>query len=158
MRSKRRRQRKKYLDSSVKKLFILAIVKGIPETRQNVKAILDALKLENVKFNFFIATDLKLQNILLGIQSGSSSFPCGYCESQRPFGVKALMRTLDRIRQLAKEFGDKGGILKDAKEFKNAIHDPLLSGDGSQHIWHLLPIPELHLFIGIGRWKLSSIT
>ena len=72
---KKRKRRRKYLDSSVKKLFILAIVKGVPETRDNVNAILTALNLKKLRFDFCLATDLKLQNIAVGIQSGSSTYP-----------------------------------------------------------------------------------
>ena len=93
---RKRKRRRKYLDSSVKKLFILAIVSGIPETYENVKAILSALKLEDLKFDFCLATDMKLQNIAVGIQSGSSMYPCAYCESARPFTIKAMLRTLGK--------------------------------------------------------------
>ena len=74
----RRRSRKsaKYLDTSVKKLFILAIVKDIPETHHNVEKILSELGLQNVKFDFCLVTDMKLQNILCGMQSGSAKHPC----------------------------------------------------------------------------------
>ena len=80
----------------MKKLFILAIESGIPETYENVKAILSALKLEDLKFDFCLATDMKLQNIAVGIQSGSSMYPCAYCESARPFTIEAMLRTLGK--------------------------------------------------------------
>ena len=80
----------------MKKLFILAIVYGIPETRKNVEKILSALKLDDLKFDFILATDMKLQNLSIGIQSGSSTYPCAYCESPRPFDTEGMLRTLGK--------------------------------------------------------------
>ena len=150
--SRKRRRSNKFLDSSVKKLFILAIVKGIPETRENVKTILKALKLENVKFDFCLATDMKLQNITVGIQANSSKHPCAYCEAPRPFDTKGMLRTLGRLRQLCKEFHEFGGGKKEnAKDYCNVVHEPLIDGDDETLILLLLPIPELHLLLGIGN-------
>ena len=55
------RKKAKFLDSSVKKLFILAIVQGIPESHDNVDSIMSALNLEDAKFDFCLTTDMKLQ-------------------------------------------------------------------------------------------------
>ena len=149
-RSRSRRKRAKYLDSSVKKLFIIGIVKGVSETYQNVNVILKALNLENIRFDFCLATDLKLQNILMGIQSGSSTYPCSYCESPRPFTVKGLLRTLGRLRELSKKFIEDGAQIKDAKDYKNVINSPILDGEDEAKVIEILPIPELHLHIGVG--------
>ena len=75
-------QKKRYKDSGVKKLFIICIVEGILETYDNVKTILNLVKID--KIDFVIATDLKLANILLGLSSHSSKFRCPYCNI--PFG------------------------------------------------------------------------
>lgn len=141
----------KYLDSSVKKLFILAIVKGAPETYHNVKTIMKALNLEKVPFSFCLATDLKLQNILMGIQSSSSKYPCAYCESPRPFTKIGLIRTLGRIRELSKKFEEDGASKKDAKDYFNVIQAPLIEGADEDSVMDILSIPELHLLIGIGK-------
>ena len=145
------RKRAKYLDSSVKKLFIIGLVQGIPETYGNVEKILNELKLEKVPFSFCLSTDMKLQNIVVGIQSGSSAFPCAYCESRRPFDVVGMLRTLGRIRELCKQFDENGRKQKDAQEYFNAINMPLISGDDDTFIMDIIPIPELHLLLGIGE-------
>ena len=115
---------------------------------------MSALKLESVSFDFCLATDLKLQNIMIGIQSGSAKFPCAYCESERPFNVIGALRTLGRIRALYKSFDEDGASKKDGQDYLNVIHDPLLDGDDDVFILDLLPIPELHLHIGIGKMNL----
>ena len=152
------RKRAKYLDSSVKKLFVLAITKGIPETYFNVKTILAVLKLDNITFDFCLATDLKLQNILMGIQSNSSTYPCVYCESPRPFTTIGLVRTLGRIRQLSKLFDDNGACKNDAKDYMNAIYAPLFDGEDELRVIDILSPPELHLLIGIGKQNLTYLT
>lgn len=146
------RKKAKYQDSSVKKLLILAIVKGVPETYENVEKVMVGLKLEHVKFDFCLATDLKLQNIMIGIQSGSSTYPCSYCESARPFDKTGDLRSFGRIKKEFEKFQDSGGLKKDAKFYFNCIHLPLISvEDDDTLILELFPIPELHLHIGIGN-------
>ena len=112
--------------------------------------VLKALNLENIRFDFCLATDLKLQNILMGIQSGSSTYPCSYCESPRPFTVKGLLQTLGRLRELSKKFIEDRAQIKDAKDYKNVINSPILDGEDEAKVIEILPIPELHLHIGVG--------
>ena len=148
-----KRRNKKYLDSSVKKLFVLAIVKSVPETHENTKAIMKALNLENVKLDFCLTADMKLQNIIMGLQGGSSTYPCVYCESARPFTKSGKLRTLGRIRKLSKSFKRSKKKNKLGKDFFNCIHEPLFSGEDDDSILDLLPIPELHILIGIGNYN-----
>lgn len=63
----------KYLDSGVKKLFILALVPCIPETYQNMQELLSILGLSDI--NFHVASDLKLDNICAG---NCFFFKCSY--------------------------------------------------------------------------------
>ena len=75
--------RKRYKDTSVKATYLLAIVENIPETRENVKIILDRLNLGEIEVGDCIAADYKLINILVGIQGHTSSCPCAFCEWQK---------------------------------------------------------------------------
>lgn len=68
---------KKFKDSGVKKIFILAAVTNPQENYDNVKHLFSALGINYFKGT--IATDLKLANILVGIMQHSSSYPCTYC-------------------------------------------------------------------------------
>ena len=85
------------LESGVKHLLLLAIVEGIPETYANVKTILDKLNLQS-KFEFKLTSDLKLDMIILGLMSNSSSYPCPYCEIFHDFVGTARRRTMGRIK------------------------------------------------------------
>ena len=61
------RLQKKYLNSGVKRVIILALVENVPEKYYNVEKLLDMLKIESI--SFVLAADLKLQNVLCGIQA-----------------------------------------------------------------------------------------
>jgi hypothetical protein len=55
--------------TSVKKLLLIAVVPDMQENYENVKLIWDKLNMENVRF--YVATDLKLANLMFGLQSHS---------------------------------------------------------------------------------------
>ena len=92
--------KKRFKDSSVKGTYLLAIVEDIPETRENVKIVLDRLGLGAIKLEDCIASDYKLINLIIGIQGHSSSCPCPYCEWKKKdqFNGKARDRTFGLIR------------------------------------------------------------
>ena len=52
------------LNTSVKKLVLLAIAYNVDETYENVRYIMELLMIKQVDFNFFCAVDLKMANIL----------------------------------------------------------------------------------------------
>ena len=76
----------------------MAIVESIAETRYNIHTILSALDIK-VKVNDCLASDLKLINIILGLQGHSSSHPCPYCEVHKNnMAGNGKKRTLGGIR------------------------------------------------------------
>ncbi len=102
--------------------------------------LLNELKLKSI--SFYLATDLKLTNIIAGIQSHASSFPCTWCQGCAPWIEPGLPRTLGNIRKYAKEYAKTG------KKHFNCIHLPLLEGDDDTEILDCIPPPELHLLLG----------
>ena len=67
--------------TSGKRVLILAKADGVPETRENVEIILNAMNLCELQDDFQVVCDLKMLNICMGIQSSSSLFGCPICES-----------------------------------------------------------------------------
>ena len=69
------------------------------ETYENVKTILNYVDLGIVKFKDIIASDLKLINMIVGIQSHSASCPCPFCEWEKKDGLngEAAERTKEGI-------------------------------------------------------------
>ena len=66
------------LDTGVKQQLIVAIAENMPENYENIKSIFALLGIGNTPF--FIACDMKVANILCGIQSHSSCHPCCWCD------------------------------------------------------------------------------
>ena len=95
-----KKQKKRHKNTSVRTTFIIACVEAIPETRANVKTILDKLNLHSEKFAFTLNSDLKLINIIVGIQGHTSTCPCPFCDWNKNDGVKGggEYRTLGGIR------------------------------------------------------------
>ena len=91
-----------FLDSSVKKLFIIGIVEATQENFENVSILWLLLKLNKIECT--VATDLKMANILIGIMSHSSKYPCKWCTTSSDELHKCgEMRT---IRKCIEKFND----------------------------------------------------
>ena len=74
-----------YKDTSVQKLQILAIVPDIQENHSNVAKMWNSLDLDPLDDygDVKVAADLKLCNIMLGLQSHASSHPCSWCDIEK---------------------------------------------------------------------------
>ena len=118
-----------------------------------MKTIFNAIKVNT--FNWYLACDFKLQNIVLGLGSHTSNHPCGYCNKHKDcFGCKGcptcanwIMRTLGTIREQCRLF--RALKSNKAADFDNCINDPLFPGPDSTTIFEICPPDELHLMLGI---------
>jgi hypothetical protein len=145
----------KFKDSGVKKLLIIGIIQETTENYDNVREILRLLNLNTL--HFCLAADLKLCNILAGLQNHAAMYPCTWCEARAPFDQVARQRTLGRIRKMAQAYRNAGSVLRTAKDFFNCVHSPLLSGDDSLTLLELIPPPELHLLLGVANKLLDEL-
>ena len=70
--------------TSVKQQMLVALSQDTPETYQNVKQIFGLIKIHEKSLldSLVISCDLKLANILCGIQSHSGKHPCCWCEAE----------------------------------------------------------------------------
>ena len=139
---------KDFKSTGVKKLFILAISQCTQENYDNVAEIWKILKINN--FIDSVATDLKLANILAGIQAHSSTYPCTWCEIDR-HNLKdcGIYRTFENVLNNYNAWMKNGSNIKNAKNFKSCIHLPILSSDKKSKILDVISPPELHLMIGV---------
>ena len=158
----KKRQAKRKKEGGVKKLVIIGIAQEILETYENVKSILNLLKLE--KIDFIIATDYKLCNMLLGLSAHGAAFRCPFCKvrynefhNPKRCVCEGQLRTIGDIRYWARKFQehcewnypeDHSKGLKDAMDFYNCIRMPLLDLPDSTLIWDITPLAELHLRLG----------
>ena len=115
--------------TSVKQQILIALAQNTPENYHNVKAILNLIQVQEEcqKDSLIISCDLKLANILCGIQSHSSNYPCCWCDASSPnLQNCGHLRTFVAIRTQHSEFIRAGGDLSKSKDFKNGVHLPIL--------------------------------
>ena len=141
---------KKFSDAGVKKVFIIAISPDVPENYINMKKLWLESGIDQLKYDFTMATDLKLCNILLGLQNHSSMHPCCWCNIDKyNLDKKGKQRTFDSLCSLFYDFFYSKKGKDHAKEFGNVIHPPLIDVDDKDTpVIHKVPPPELHLLLG----------
>ena len=79
--------------------------------------------------------------------SHSSSHPCTWCDvSKENLKVKGKSRTISSLMNLFWDFFDSKVNKKDAKNYGNVIHHPILSDniEDETPVISVLPPPELH--------------
>ena len=135
-----------HLSSGVKKIFILLIAEEITENYSNIAFFLQQLNLENIKL--IIACDLKVANILCGIQSHASKHPCCFCDVNSDNLLQSgALRTFGSLRYYSEQF--KSSTSKQAKLFFNCTKEPLIQEENETRVIDIIPPPELHLLIGV---------
>lgn len=150
----RRRQRysdgvaaNKMKDTGVKKLFLVGLAPDTQENFENVSTMWSFLKIH--EFDGTVATDLKLANILIGIMSHSSNYPCTWCMAIKgELHTCGVYRTIGNCLENYENWKNAGGKKQSAKKFKNCINPPLFAGAASKEIIDFIPPPELHLLTG----------
>lgn len=137
-------------DTGVKMLLLLAVAPGVPEKYTNIDKIWSKL-LQLNNFECFVAGDLKMVNLLCGIMSHSSTFPCPYCTAPKVSlaNTNGQHRTLGQIREMTSKWRELGSDCKLAKLYYNCVNEPLLSGPPSEKIINLCPPPSLHITLGV---------
>ena len=139
-----------YKDSGVRKTIILAIVESIKENYENVKTIISNINnFDRVKY--FICSDLKLINIICGIQSCASKHPCPYClsDNKNLFSENFPKRSIQSISNSSQAFKRAGSAIKDCKLYDNCLDDPLLPGCTEEYILDVCAPPQLHILQGV---------
>lgn len=135
-------------DAGVKRSIILALVEDVPEKNNNLKKVLDPLRLEEVDYK--LAFDLKAANAIFGLSAHSGKYACLYCDGEccLESGEKRTLGSIDRNFLAYTENGSNPATMKD---FKNCISPRLVYLDEPEDtlLEHLVPPPELHIFIGI---------
>ena len=120
---------KKFLESGVKRVFIIGLVPHVSKHYVNVKWIWINCSI-NILKNYTIATDSKICNILLGMMSHSSCHPCAWCDTTRDnLHKKGEQRTISNLMKLFWNFFESRSEKKDAKSFGKVIHPPILCDD-----------------------------
>lgn len=72
---------KKFSDSGINKILLIALASNTEENYENVSILWNLLNIK--KFEGYISTDIKLANILCGLMSSASCYPCTWCVAEK---------------------------------------------------------------------------
>lgn len=137
-----------FLDSGVKKLFIIGLAESTQENYENVEILWSIIEVN--KFLGTIAVDLKLANILSGLMPHSCSHPCTFCfATKNKLNERGEFRTIGNTISNYQDWQASGSKKSKAKDYGNCIQMPVFSGDSDQLILDIITPPELHLMIGV---------
>ncbi|XP_047133308.1 uncharacterized protein LOC124811539 [Hydra vulgaris] len=134
--------------SGVKRSLVLALVEDVSEHNGNLSKLLKPLALNDVKYS--IVFDLKCGNFLFGLSSHRGKYACLWCEGESTL-ESGEKRTLGSIVINYNKFVADGCKNIRMKQFKNCISSRIVYLDEPLEtlLEHLIPPPELHIFIGI---------
>ena len=119
-----------FKESGVKKIVLIAVVPDVPVNYVNVKKLWINLGFQNLDRKFTIARDLMPCNLLLGMMSHSSSHPCCWCDIDNGnLHKKGNQKTISNLMNLFWDYFDAKADRKDAKNFGNVIHPPIICDD-----------------------------
>ena len=95
--------------------------------------------------------EVLFSNMISGLQQHTSKFPCGWCYGTHPFPGGAALRKVGELKKLAEDFNDpegNKGNKKFAMNYFNVVRPPLLDVDDETLVMDVVPLGELHLFLG----------
>ena len=149
-----------FKEYSVRKNFLLAIVFNVPETYSNIEVIFSKTKINEIHDSYLFSGDLKLLNIVCGLGTHSSKYPCVFClsykKSDGTWEKNAKKRTLEFSKRNSEGFKKSGH--KTPIKFFSCEQQPLLNpmnakknSDGETNISDICVLPDLHLSLGAGN-------
>ena len=123
--------------TSAKRCLVVGRIDAVPENRTNIKVLIDKLDLPGLQREFCIIADIKVIDLMLGIQSTSSIHSCPYCTGNKvdKFGrptnqkgtwVRGEVRTGKSLRESFEAYSQSGSKRKNLKNFASVEHMPLL--------------------------------
>ena len=144
--------------SGVNQLIPLAFCPKCPENYPNFRIFFEKTLIWAVKF--FMSVDLKVKNIVSGIQNAAAYFPCGECTTpQSDFHTCEKTGDTRTVSDLANEyerFKSDQAKRKDGKDYHNVIHLPLfdetleeMKAREDLKVNHILPPSPLHYNLGV---------
>ena len=138
--------------SGVKRILVIAVAIACSETYEVIKYLFNITNVEEALDGkkWFISSDLKMDNILCGIGSHASSYPCHMCEW--PIGTTEngpwIPRTFEGIRKQHEDWVASGGNEKELRLYKNVKHLPVFESSTGLTTNIFVPSP-LHVMIGL---------
>ena len=132
-------------DSGVNKVIILAFVKDIQKSHNNMKVIFEKAKLNDLKF--VLASYFKLLNIIVGLLAHGGRYACIYCKGT--IDQEGEPRSISDLSENYQAYKSNGENPKTMKDFYNVINPCLLDENNAKTIIEIVPIPELHILMKV---------
>ena len=140
----------KFSENGVKRLMLAAVFPEAGESYQLINEITTSL---NIKLSerVRLCSDLKLVNIVLGIQSHQCRHPCPMCEWVSGEDIHEF--PLRKFEKLASDYENFVTLGKekegDVKNFFNCLRPACSMFPQTGEVISVVSIPELHILIGI---------
>ena len=169
-RAKEANEKDRFKSTGVKRTLVVARVDEVPECYENLEIVMNRLKLRKLSKQFALVCDVKLIDILVGLQGCSSMYPCPYClgckldESGKPTNQKGTFkkgepRTFQNVKEQftksrTKHRNGKFPSRKSLKQFYSVKHLPMQVTNDMEDIpiSKMYPPPQLHCgILGLGR-------
>ena len=149
--------------NSVSELLLVALVEA-PETRKNLLTIFSIESFQNFfsdpDFSTILVADNKCLQLMLGISTGNSKYPCAFCTWKNGSGSPdddVTLRTGMLHSQQLQKFNDEcDRIPRKAKECYNSISPSILGETDSPNLYKC-GIPILHVSLGIVQHLFNKI-
>ena len=161
-RAKEKEEKNRYKSTGVKRTLVVARVDQVPECYENLEIVMNRLKLKRLSKQFALVCDVKLIDILVGLQGCSSMYPCPYCmgcklddsgkpTNQRGTFQKGEPRTFRNVKEQFEKSRTRhrNGKLpsqKSLKQFYSVKHLPMQVTEDMEDIpiSKMYPPPQLH--------------
>ena len=103
-------------DTGVKRQILVAVSEDFLETHSNIEQIWSLINANG--FKLILACDMKVANIICGLQTHSSMHPCTWCDVKSKCLAKSgNLQTLGSIKSSLESFQQSGGVVANAKLF-----------------------------------------
>ena len=137
------------------RILVPAKVREIPESTHNLRVIFDEIKINELSRKYKMIGDLKVYNMLMGMQSSGSLHPCpyglcykvdqhGHKTNQKGPWVKGDDRTLEGNAEEAQAFAETTKNRALMQYFFNCEFRPVICVERSTKVLDILTIPVLH--------------
>jgi hypothetical protein len=137
-----------FKETGSRKIFLLAVVPDVPETYEVCSEVFASLP--NLPKRFKFSADLKVINLVLGLGSHASMYPCPFCYYKKGSTDAFENRRLEDICTLNEQWQTIGkGVLTSLRTYKNCVHKPISIFPSTGNVIDIVAIPELHILIGI---------
>ena len=143
-------------NTGVKRQILVAVSEDLPETHDKIEKVWSMINAGGLQL--LLACDMKVANIVCGLQTHSSMHPCAFCDiDSKSLVHTGNLRTLGSIKLNLQSFERSGGVVANAKSFGNVIRKPIISGPDTSLILEIIPPMELHLLLGIVNYLFKML-